>query len=222
MTRWVLLDLDGTLTDPKPGITGCISYALNQLGHPSPPSDELTWCIGPPLRGSFCELVGEDRADEALAKYRERFADVGLFENEVYPGVHDCLASLTETGFNLALATSKPFVYAERIIEHFALRPYFTRLYGSELDGTRADKTDLIAYIRECEGIELDMAMMVGDRRHDIEGAKANGIRGIGVLYGYGSAEELSAAGARRLCEAPRDIPEAIDRILADSGCCDQ
>lgn len=217
MTRWVLLDLDGTLTDPKPGITGCISYALTELGQASPPPDELTWCIGPPLRGSFCELIGEERADEALAKYRERFSDVGLFENDIYPEILEALEAMKGRGYGLALATSKPLVYAERIVEHFGLRHVFDSLYGSELDGSRTDKAELIGYILTTEGISPQEAVMVGDRRHDIEGAARNGVRGIGVLYGYGSEEELTQAGAVRLCQRPGDIPGAVEQTFGAS-----
>jgi phosphoglycolate phosphatase len=214
MARWVLFDLDGTLTDPKPGITGCIAYAMTQLGRTSPPLDELTWCIGPPLRGSFCELVGEGLADEALVKYRERFAEVGLFENQVYPEVSEALEATKRAGYRLALATSKPLVYAERIVEHFGLRGAFDSLYGSELDGVRADKGELIGYILATEGIKAEDVVMVGDRRHDIAGAKANGVRGIGVLYGYGSEDELKAAGAVQLCATPVEIPAAVEAVF--------
>ena len=137
----IYFDLDGTLTDPKPGITRSIQYALGKLDRAVPTEDELTWCIGPPLRASLKQLVGTDAlADAALLLYRERFGDIGLYENEVYPGVEDTLSALAKSGRRMFVATSKAVVYAERIIDHFKLRDYFERVFGSELDGTRADR----------------------------------------------------------------------------------
>ena len=137
----IFFDLDGTLTDPKPGITRSIQYALDRLGQPTiPTEDELTWCIGPPLRASFVKLLGgETSADLAVALYRERFSDVGLYENSLYAGIRDVLSALRASGRRLFVATSKPHVYATRIIEHFDLRRHFERVFGSELDGTRAE-----------------------------------------------------------------------------------
>lgn len=214
MGRWVLLDLDGTLTDPKPGITQCIAHALQSLGHEVPPLDNLTWCIGPPLRSSFCELIGEDQADAALAIYRERFSTIGLYENSVYPGIPECLARLVASGLRLALATSKPRVYAEKILTHFNLDHWFTAVYGSELDGTRSAKEDLIRWILDQEMVKPEEAVMVGDRRHDVVGAGACGLRAVGVLYGYGSREELESAGARVLCREPGEIPAAVATLF--------
>ena len=144
----IFFDLDGTLTDPKPGITRSIRYALQKLDHPAIPSeDELTWCIGPPLRASFVRLLGaETSADHAVSLYRERFSDVGLFENAVYDGIDDVLTALGNSGHRLFVATSKPHVFADRIIDHFGLRHHFERVFGSELDGTRVDKGDLLEY----------------------------------------------------------------------------
>ena len=214
MRRWVLFDLDGTLTDPKSGITRCIAHALQSLGHEAPPLDSLTWCIGPPLRGSFCELVGEDQADAALAKYRERFGSVGLYENSVYPGIPECLALLVDRGFRLALATSKPRVYAEKILTHFNLDHWFTAVRGSELDGTRSAKEDLIRWILDREKVKPEEAVMVGDRRHDVVGAGSCGLPAVGVLYGYGSRDELESAGARVLCREPGEIPPAVATLF--------
>ena len=135
--RAIFFDLDGTLTDPKPGITGSIQYALRKLDRPVPSQDELTWCIGPPLRASFAMLLGgEDLADRAVEFYRERFGDVGLFENSVYPDIEQVLAALRETPRRMFVATSKPHVFATRIIAHFGLSGYFDHVFGSELDGT--------------------------------------------------------------------------------------
>ena len=210
-TETLFFDLDGTLTDPKPGITGSIQYALHKLGRPVPSQDELAWCIGPPLRGSFVTLLGgEDHADRAVELYRERFSDIGLFENSVYSGIEPVLATLGRSGFRTFVATSKPHVFAQRIIDHFGLSRYFERVFGSELDGTRVHKADLLTYALARTGVDPARSLMIGDRSHDVLGAKANGIAAIGVTYGYGSREELIAAGARHLCDSPQAIPDAI------------
>lgn len=205
----ILLDLDGTLTDPREGIVGCIRHALQKMGHPSPSDDELARYIGPPLHEGFAEILQcTDKAliDRAVALYRERFSTVGLYENGVYEGIVPALETLRELGTTLYLATAKPLVYAERIVEHFGLRPFFRALYGSELDGTRTQKTDLIAYVLECEKLTPSDTYMVGDREHDVIGARANGVNPIAVLWGYGTRKELEAAGARVFCDHPRAL----------------
>jgi phosphoglycolate phosphatase len=208
----IYFDLDGTLTDPKPGITRSIQYALQKLDHPAVPGeDELTWCIGPPLRASFVRLLGgEASADRAVALYRERFADIGLYENSLYPDITDVLTTLGNSGRRLFVATSKPAIYAERIVDHFGLRPHFESVFGSELDGTRVEKSDLLAYALKTASVDPSRSLMIGDRSHDMIGAKHNGMAEIGVLYGYGSRDELIAAGALRLCATPKAIPGAI------------
>jgi phosphoglycolate phosphatase len=209
----IFFDLDGTLTDPKPGITGSLQYALQKLGRPVPTQDELAWCIGPPLRESIVKLLGgEADADRGVAFYRERFGDVGLFENSLYPDIKATLAAL-KPRVRLFVATSKAHVFADRIIDHFGLRPYFEYVFGSELDGTRVHKYDLLAFALERTGTDPAQALMIGDRSHDIVGAKRNGMDGIGVLYGYGSREELIEAGAKHLCATPRAI---ADHLSAD------
>jgi phosphoglycolate phosphatase len=209
-TNTIFFDLDGTLTDPKPGITGSIQYALQKLGRAVPSQDELAWCIGPPLRASFVTLLGgEEHADQGVAFYRERFGDTGLFENSLYPGIAETLAAL-QPHFRLYVATSKPHVFADRIIDHFGLRPYFEHVFGSELDGTRVHKYDLLAWALQRTGTDASRALMIGDRSHDIVGARKNGMEGIGVLYGYGSESELLEAGASHLCATPRAISEHI------------
>jgi len=143
----IYFDLDGTLTDPKPGITRSIQYALQRLDHPTiPTEDELTWCIGPPLRTSFVRLLGDHTADRAVALYRERFSDIGLYENRVYDGIGEVLTTLRASGHRLFVATSKAHVFADRIIDHFGLRDHFEYVFGAELDGTRADKSHLLEY----------------------------------------------------------------------------
>jgi phosphoglycolate phosphatase len=209
----IFFDLDGTLTDPKTGITRSIQYALTRLGREVPPEDELTWCIGPPLHASLAKLVGSDElADRALQLYRERFSDIGIYENAVYAGIEATLTSLADGSRRLFVATSKPRIYAERIIDHFKLRGHFERVFGSELDGTRVDKSDLLQYALSETGVDPTDALMVGDRSHDIVGARNNGMRALGVLYGFGSREELVQAGAHGLCPTPHEIPAQVVR----------
>lgn len=200
-------DLDGTLTDPKPGITRCIQYALEHLGFPVPTQDDLVWCIGPPLHASMKKFVGTDElAHRAVELYRERFRDVGLFENEAYAGIEETLAKVAVGGRRLFVATSKPKVYADRIVEHFGLGGLFEHVFGSELDGTRTDKADLLAYALSEAKLDPAQAIMIGDRSHDVVGARKNGMKAIGVLYGYGSLAELTDAGADHLCAAHPDL----------------
>ena len=210
----LLFDLDGTLTNPFTGITKCISYALDILGRESPPKESLHWCIGPPLKDSFAKLL--DSADDAIiakavAFYRERFSTVGLFENEVYDGIPEALEALRENGHTLYVATSKPAVYAERIVAHFGLHRYFKGVFGSKLDGTRSDKTRLISHILKRELIAPSETTMVGDRVHDIVGAKENGIFGFGVLWGYGTKDELENSGAHAFLKTPRELVTAFN-----------
>jgi phosphoglycolate phosphatase len=208
----IFFDLDGTLTDPKPGITRSIQYALQKLDYPTiPTEDELTWCIGPPLRASFAKILGgEDDADRAVSLYRERFSDIGLYENGVYDGISEVLTALSQSGRRLFVATSKPHVFATRIVEHFGLRIHFEHVFGSELDGTRVDKSDLLAYALKTAAVTPAKTLMIGDRSHDMVGAKNNGMQAIGVLYGYGSREELLGAGARQVCATPQAILEYL------------
>jgi len=206
----IFFDLDGTLTDPKPGITGCIQYALEKLGRPIPSQDELEWCIGPPLQENFARLVGPDDAGRGVALYRERFGDVGLFENEVYEGIPDVLVSLKAQGAQLFVASSKPKVYVDRILEHFELTPFFERVYGSELDGTNTDKRDLLAVALADSRVAPHEATLIGDRAHDAIGAAHNAIDFLGVLYGYGSREELEDEGATRFVHAPPELIPAL------------
>jgi phosphoglycolate phosphatase len=209
--RIVFLDLDGTLTDPKPGITRSIRHALHTLGREAPPEDALTWCIGPPLLQSFVTLLGDEAtAKRALALYRERFAKTGLYENRVYAGVPEMLKRLRDAGFRLFLATSKPHVFASRITAHFGLDRWLDGAFGSELDGTRTDKTALLAHALEETGAEPGQAVMLGDREHDIIGARNNGVAGVGALWGYGTQAELQAAGATWLATNPKDAADLI------------
>lgn len=204
----LLLDLDGTLTDPKEGITRCIQHALERLGRPIPAQDELLGCIGPPLHASFVELLDGDEtlAHRAVAFYRERFGEVGLYENVPYPGIGKALEVLSRRGARLFVATSKPTIYARRIISHFGLEGRLEDVFGSELDGTRTNKVELLAWILERTALDPRCTLMVGDRRHDIAGAIANGVEPIGVTWGYGGHRELLDAGAARLIDRPSQL----------------
>lgn len=216
----LLLDLDGTLTDPFPGITKSIQHALVALGHPPPAAESLRWCIGPPLKQSFATLLGPAHAhltDAALAHYRERFGTVGLFENDVYPGIDDALDRLVQSGHDLQVATSKPTVFAVRIIAYFKLQRYFRSVDGSELDGTRSDKAHLLAHLLQRDAIAPGDAIMIGDREHDVIGARANGLRSLGVLWGYGSEGVLRAAGAAACVGSPGDLAAAVSKQLPAS-----
>lgn len=204
----VLLDLDGTLTDPKQGITRCIEYALQKMGVTHQQAS-LDWCIGPPLIESFATLLNSadpKLLQQALALYRERFSDVGLYENLLYPDVVVGLHRLQQKGLKLYLATSKPQVYAQRILAHFDVADFFTGVYGSELSGERVHKTDLIAYLLQQEGLNTADCMMVGDRKHDIIGARNNAVKTIAVTYGYGSSDELLQEQPAYLCNSFRTV----------------
>jgi len=212
----VLFDLDGTLTDPFEGITRSIQYALGKMGAGVSAAEELRWCIGPPLWDSFKVLLGtEDKSelDRAVAFYRERYTVTGLFENTLIDGIPELLAGLREAGAQLHVCTSKPHAYAGKIVEHFGLMRYFGKVYGSELDGTRSQKTELIGHVLKEEAIEASETLMVGDRKHDLIGASANRVAGIGVLWGYGSREELEAEDPILIAERP----EQISAILKNS-----
>ena len=210
-TNVALFDLDGTLTNSKTGICRCIEHALSSMGSAGVGPAELDAWIGPPLHASFeAHLGSRDAADRALALYRERFARVGLFENEVYAGIESALSEFTRNGWSLWVATSKPQVFAARIVDHFGLDRYFSGVYGSELTGERSDKSELIAYTLDRESLDPAKVTMIGDRRHDIIGARRNGVRSVGVLWGFGSRDELNAAGADRLCEAVGSLPDTV------------
>lgn len=210
----VFFDLDGTLTDPRIGITKSLQYALEKLGEPVPDTDALLWCIGPPLKESFARLLNtedESLAEKAISYYRERYGEIGKYENEVYESIPETLSKLKETECRLYVVTSKPLVYAKDILHHFRLSEYFDDIYGSELGGRFNDKGDLITHILACEPVESAHCLMVGDRRHDIIGAKKNGIKSIGVTYGYGTREELAEAGADYIVNEPAEVIPIIE-----------
>jgi phosphoglycolate phosphatase len=200
----LLFDLDGTLTNPAEGIVGCIKHALNSLHIAPPPDTELLKYIGPPLRGSFVEMLGDENlAERALTAYRERFSTIGMFENEVYPDIPNVLSELRETGFNLLVATGKPEPFAVTILKHFGLFEFFSHVYGSSLIGENTDKADLIAHLLKERAFDPTDCLMIGDRKHDIIGAHKNGVKALGVLWGFGSREELEQASADFLAEYP-------------------
>jgi phosphoglycolate phosphatase len=206
----LLFDLDGTLTDPGCGIARCLQHALRGLGRSVPRAEDLAWCVGPPLRESFAELLGTAEPSlihRAVALYRERFSSVGMFENALYPRVRESLQELDEAGHQLWVVTSKPHVYAEKILSHFGLLRVFRAVYGSELSGERSDKTCLLRHVLDTEDFDT-RPRMIGDRRHDVEGAHANGLEAVGALWGYGSRAELEAAGADALVAS---MPELVE-----------
>lgn len=209
----VLLDLDGTLTDPAPGFVRCIRYALDTIGVSSPPDELIASHIGPPLEETLKYLLGPDALEtlpDAVRLYRERYADVGLFENSVYDGVIDALEAIAEKGPRMFLATSKPRTFAIKILEHFELSSFFAGIYGSQLDGTHSDKRELLAFLLKHEVMVPSQAIMVGDRFHDIRAAQSNNMRSLGVLWGYGSEEELRDAKADNIISCPSDMPHAV------------
>lgn len=213
----LLFDLDGTLTDPRPGIVRCIGSALDRLDAPCPSDDVLaSLSIGPSLRGTFARLLDtSDRAlvERALALYREQYAETGLFENSVCDGVARMLGDAALVASTAFVATLKPKVYADRIVRHFGLAHHFDGVYGPELDGRFEDKAELLAHLLTVEKIAPANAVMIGDRAGDIVAARANGVPSIGVLWGYGSRAELVEAGADRLCRTPGELAACLTRI---------
>src|SRR5262245_27450345 len=233
----LLFDLDGTLTDPRPGIVRCLKHALDTLRAPCPSNDVLASFIGPPLRqtfGTLLETSDRDLIERAVALYRDEYGETGLFENRVYDGViqtlDDCLeARLGSRGPSPAtarsahharalasaafVATLKPKLYADRIVQRLELEPYFAGVYGTELEGRFDDKADLIAHLLATEKVQPERAVMIGDRSGDVVGARANRVRSIGVLWGYGSRSELESAGADGLCGSPAELAACLGRL---------
>lgn len=209
----ILFDLDGTLTDPGTGITNSVAYALKKYGIEVSARTELYKFIGPPLQDSFMDFYGFTEADAmaAVAYYREYYREKGIYENRLYDGMADLLESLCNAGRKLLVATSKPEEFSVQILEYFDIQKYFTYIAGSNMDGTRSKKEEVIAYALEAGKVsDKSAALMVGDRKFDILGAKKNGLDSAGVLFGYGSREELEAAGADYIAEQPADIYAVI------------
>lgn len=213
MADIILFDLDGTISDPAEGITNSILHALHKVGKDADREDLLEF-IGPPLVESYQKYFPDMDPWQGLEDYREYFADKGMYENELYPDTVETLEALKDRGYVLAVATSKPEFYAEQIISHFGLDPYFFAVYGASMDESRVDKGEVIAYALEnlSKEMDVDSAIMVGDRRHDIEGAHRNQLKAIGDLEGYGSKEELEEAGADYIVDQLADIVEILDQ----------
>ncbi len=213
MTKYILFDLDGTLTDPEEGITKSLQYALRHMGIEIDDLTTLRRHIGPPLKEGLMEYWGldEEKTEAAILWYREYFAKTGMYQNIVYPGVEKVLEALVAEGKKLILATSKAEKFAILIMEHFGLDKYFSDMCGTSLDGLRGKKADVIHYALEKNQIrDKDEVIMVGDRLHDIAGAKENGIKSIGVLYGFGDREELELAGADKIAQDMEELKHIL------------
>lgn len=213
MYRYLLFDLDGTLTDPVVGIVTSVRYALEKEGFDPHKDDDLTWVIGPPLEASFLQLAGTDDlqvAKRLTDRYRERFQPIGLYENTLYPEVPVVLESLQEMGIPCFIATSKPTVFALEIARHFGIDHYFREIFGSELDGSRSGKAQVISGLIERHRLPTAECLMVGDRMHDVIGAKENSMDCLGVLYGYGNRAELENVGATYFAESFADVLKYI------------
>lgn len=211
--RWVLFDLDGTLTDPAEGITRSTVHALRARGHSAPEPGDLTWIVGPALRQTFERLAGTSakaEIDALIAAYRERFVPLGMYENTVYAGIPECLAACTAAGCTLALATLKPSVFARRILRHFRLDLHFSAVVGSYLDGRRDDKAKVIRRALTVLAADPARTVMIGDRAADLVGARACGVAAVGVAWGYAAPGELEAAEPVAICQTP----EALRQIL--------
>ena len=207
--RVVLLDLDGTLSDSRPGIVACFRHTLLTLGHDPSGAGDLTWAVGPPIAVSLQRLLapfGDDRVDEALTIYRAQYSATGLYDCAVYSGVRGMLDGLRDRGITMCIATSKRRDFAERVMDFLGLRTYVRGVYGAEPGGGLDRKQDLLAHILSVEHFAADECVMLGDRMHDIEAAKANAIHSIGALWGYGGRPELEAAGADAIAASPAEV----------------
>ena len=213
MIRNILFDLDGTITDSKEGIIKSAQYALRKLGIEPPAFENMFWVIGPPIRKSFAEKfsLDEETAFRGLRFYQERFGDVGYLENEVYEGVPEMLRLLKDKGYRLFITTSKPTVYTDAILKHFGLYDLFEFVSGSDLDGKRGSKAEVIRTVMEEHCLKASETVIVGDREHDIIGGKETGILTMGVRYGYADAGELESAGADWIAETPMDIVRIVE-----------
>lgn len=214
MIKYILFDLDGTLTNPKEGITKCVQHALRHFGIERE-CDELVEFIGPPLKEQFMKYasLSEKDGETAVKVYRERFAPIGLFENEIYDGIIPMLESLKKQGKIMAIATSKPSIFAEKIADKYGIAPYIEYLSGSELDGRNTDKALVIENAMKALGAHKDNTVMVGDREHDCKGAQKNGIKCIGVTYGYARDGELEESGALALADSPKALLEILSAM---------
>jgi phosphoglycolate phosphatase len=212
----ILFDLDGTITEPAEGIIKSIRYALERMGKPAAASEDLRWCIGPPLRGTFPKLLETSDAvkiEETIGFYRERYRATGIFEAQLYPGIAQVLAHLAGK-YRMFVATAKPHEYAGKVLEHFSVHRHFARVYGPELDGTFDNKTELVAHMIAREKFSPESIIMIGDRWSDMEAAVKNGGRAIGALWGYGSEAELRQAGAHAMSASVSDLAGVVDAMV--------
>lgn len=210
---YILFDLDGTVTNSQNGIKNSVEYALKYFNIEVEDRDDLNKYIGPPLRQSFMKYAGlsEEEAGIGMIKYREYYEPYGIFENELYEGITDVFNELKRKNKKIILATSKPWIYAEIILEHFDIKKYFDFVAGSELNGVRTDKSEVIKFAVNRFNIDTDRAIMIGDRKHDIIGGTKNQLKTIGVLYGFGSKAELENAGACYIAKDVKNINDFID-----------
>lgn len=215
MRKYLLFDLDGTLTDPSIGITNSVMYALRKFGIEENNREVLYSFIGPPLYDSFREKYGfsHDDANLAVSYYREYFAPAGLYENTVYDGVCDMLSALKESGKSLVLATSKPEMFASEILRHFDLLKYFESVYGATMDEKRNKKDEVIAFALDEMNVDAGDAVMIGDRKYDIEGGRKHGLMTVGVLYGFGDERELTDAGADHIAANIKELKKFLENI---------
>ena len=215
--KYILFDLDGTLTDPAEGIFNSVYYALEKMGRERPPLSEMPAFIGPPLIEGFATVCGMSEEEGAQARdfFREYYPVKGIFECRMYEGIAPMLSELVSRGYRLVLATSKPEVFARRLLEHFGLSQYFVYAAGSLLDESRSQKQEVIAYAMATLGItDPSACLMVGDRRYDVQGARFCGIETVGVLWGHGSERELEEAGACALAKEPAELVSLIETRL--------
>jgi len=219
VTYTLFFDLDGTLTDSREGIIRCIQHALGRMGFPAPPEEDLVHWIGPPLQDTFAAYLntGKSDVDRVLTYYRERYTTIGIYENRIYPGIKDLLTGLSDFRLTLYVVTSKPWKYAKTVVDGIGLKGFFKAVYGSEMDGRRTNKADLIRYVRSMEEIQPERTLMIGDREHDILAAHRHAINGIGAAWGYGTIEELVNAGALTICETPSELQAFLLSMIRDT-----
>lgn len=214
----VLLDMDGTLIDSRDTVIGCLRLAFRDLGHELDPAEDLTWVVGPPLIDTITALLlryEDHRTVECLGRYRDHYSEHMADPSPVFGGYEGVLEGLIAAGHRLFLATSKALPFARRILDAHGLSPLFSGFYGADMNDGNSEKPEIISGLLRAEGLDAARAVMVGDRRYDIAGAQANHVRAIGVLWGYGGREELTAAGADALVAAPREIPDAVSALLS-------
>ena len=206
----LFFDLDGTVSNNAVGITRCLNYGLVKLGFRAIEADEIRPFVGPPFRESLPQHFPGIDVEQALRLYRERYDQLGWLENDLYDGIQDALRKLYAQGFTIALCTAKPRIFAERIVEHFGLTRYFNGVHGPEMDGRFDKKTELLAHLLDHYNVAPSHAIMIGDRNKDVEAAKFVGSHSLGVLWGFGSHEELHTAGATRIIESPQHLSDAV------------